>query len=210
MAQMQQFTPPGGEPLPPPPAQQRPDGRKLLSALALVLFFVVVLVTLYGYSSGAAWAGMWDYTYDGAGAVTAVSFRTFWDWLSLLIMPVVLLLGGGLLGRYLERGRERTAWSTKVAEEYLKRFDDHAEVTAVLRQPEAGLTDQQKLAVLRFGNWLEFVATLYNRDMLDRDLFHDLGFFSVICLFYAQTEPYNFVADARTVYWENIIALCRT
>ena len=212
MAQISQFSSPGGGKSPvakPLIIKAQPgDGRALAALLAaLLILATILLIALYGYASGAAWPGLWDYTYDAAGAVTSARFQTFWNWLELLIVPVVLLLGGALLGRYLESRRERVTWSTKVAEEYLKRFDDHAAVLHILALEEKCLSADQKLAVLRFGNWLEFVAALYARDLVDRDLFYALGLQGIICEFQTATAPYAFVAQARTQDWTHIIAL---
>jgi hypothetical protein len=55
-------------------------GDRRLALLAIGIGLVIVIIAVCGYVFGWEWTGL--------------AKRTFWDWLSLLIVPIVLALGG--------------------------------------------------------------------------------------------------------------------
>jgi len=60
-------------------------GDHRLALLGVVIGLTIVIIAVCGYVFGSEW------TWTG---LTKPKLRTFWDWLSLLIVPVVLALGG--------------------------------------------------------------------------------------------------------------------
>jgi hypothetical protein len=195
---------------------QRSSPRLLwvLVGIALGVVLLVAVIAVYGYVTGTPWVGMIEYTYDANGRVTASDgYKTFWDWLGLLIVPLVLAIGGSLIAvfitRSLETQRERTAWSTRIAEEYLRRYDQHAAVRAVLNKKEADLKDADWATLFAWGDWLEFVAMLSNLDMTDRDLMREMGIDSFICEFYTTTHQWNKLAGTWREHWQHIVRFCR-
>jgi hypothetical protein len=186
----------------------QPLQRKLVTA-ALTVTALIALIAVYGYATGAPWVGMATYTYDTAGRITGFGgYKTFWDWLELLIVPLALALGGGLIAvfvtRWLEARRERVAWSTRIAEEYLGRFEEHSRVRAYFLIKEGDLTPVQKLNIKAWGNWLEFVALLCNLDMADTRLMRELGIDDFIREFRRDAGRYRFLDDARRDDWRHI------
>ena len=197
-------------------AEQRfSSNRRTLIRLTLAAVAVIALIALYGYLTGARWTGMIEYTYDSSGRVIASDgYKTFWDWLQLLIVPLILTLGGSLIAVYgsliavyvtrsMETRRARTEWSIRVAEQYLARYSQHARVTAILKEPEAKLTNNEKNTVREFGNWLELVATLYRHNLADRQLIRELGLHTLIATFLATADDFQFLRDARPG-WTNM------
>jgi hypothetical protein len=184
------------------------SNRRALFRITIAAIAVIALVALYGYLTGARWTGIIEYTYDSRWRVTSSDgYKTFWDWLGLLIVPLMLTLGGSLLAVYvtrtLEAQRTRTEWSIKVAEQYLARYSQHAQVTGCLQDSEANLTNNQKNAVKEFANWLELVATLYSHDLVDRQLIREMGFDKLISEFLEQAGRYQYLRDARSG-WTNM------
>jgi|SRR5215213_3554474 len=62
-------------------------GDRRLALLAISIGLAIVIIAICGYVFGWAWTGL------------TKPQRTFWDWLSLLIVPIVLALGGYLFNR---------------------------------------------------------------------------------------------------------------
>jgi uncharacterized protein YjbI with pentapeptide repeats len=59
------------------------EGDRRLALLAIGIVLALVIITVCGYIFGWEWTGL-----------VKPKRRTFWDWLSLLIVPIVLALGG--------------------------------------------------------------------------------------------------------------------
>jgi hypothetical protein len=59
------------------------SGDRRLGLLGVGIGLTIVIIAVCGYVFGWEWTGL-----------TEPKQRTFWDWLSLLIVPVVLALGG--------------------------------------------------------------------------------------------------------------------
>ena len=70
-------------------------GDRRLALLAIVIGLVIVIITVCGYVYGLMWTGL--------------AKQTFWDWLSLLIVPLVLALGGYLFTRSESRRAQSVA-----------------------------------------------------------------------------------------------------
>src|ERR687885_269123 len=64
-------------------------GDRRLAILALVVGLGIAIIAICGY------AFVWEWT----GFISKPNYRTFWDWLKLLVVPVVLALGGYLFTR---------------------------------------------------------------------------------------------------------------
>jgi hypothetical protein len=65
-----------------------PVGDRRLALLGVGIGLTIVIIAVCGYVFGWEWTGL-----------TKPKQRTFWDWLSLLIVPIVLALGGYLFTR---------------------------------------------------------------------------------------------------------------
>ena len=79
----------------------KPAWKKYLLYGSLII--VVVALILAGYS--ATWTGFGDYALPNGDFVRG---KTLWDWLELLIIPLVLAIGAFYLQRS-ERAVERKA-----------------------------------------------------------------------------------------------------
>ena len=79
-------------------------GDRRIALLGIGIGLTIVVISVLGYVFGWEWTGL-----------TKPQQRTFWDWLSLLIVPIVLALGGYLFNRSESRRtkddaeRQRTA-----------------------------------------------------------------------------------------------------
>jgi uncharacterized protein YjbI with pentapeptide repeats len=63
-------------------------GDRRLAILAILIGLAIVITAVCGYVLGGKWSGL-----------TEPKLRAFWDWLNLLIVPIVLALGGYLFTR---------------------------------------------------------------------------------------------------------------
>ncbi len=63
-------------------------GDRRITIFAIVIVLAIIITAISGYAFGWEWTGL-----------TKPKQRTFWDWLDLLIVPVVLALGGYLFNR---------------------------------------------------------------------------------------------------------------
>lgn len=182
---------------------------RYLIAAAVGMIALIALIAVYGYVTGAPWVGMVEYTYDAGWRVTSSDgYKTFWDWLGLLIVPLVLAFGGSLVAIFvtheLEARRDKTAWSMRIAEDYLRRFEEHGRVKKYLQTKESEITGSQELNIRAWGNWLEFVALLCNREMADIDLIHELGIDRFIHEFYMAARPLEKFKLAWDKDWRHI------
>jgi uncharacterized protein YjbI with pentapeptide repeats len=73
-------------------------GDRRIVLLGIGIGLSIVIIAVCGYAFGWAWTGL-----------TEPKQRTFWDWLSLLIVPIVLALGGYLFTRSENRRAQETA-----------------------------------------------------------------------------------------------------
>jgi uncharacterized protein YjbI with pentapeptide repeats len=73
-------------------------GDRRLAILAIIIVLAILLTAVCGYVFGWGWTGL-----------TKPKQRTFWDWLDLLIVPVVLALGGYLFNRSENRRTQEIA-----------------------------------------------------------------------------------------------------
>src|ERR687898_477166 len=82
------------------------DIRQLLLVVGIVLALALVLMVICGYLFRWKWTGVM--------ADTGYPWRTLWDWLGLLIVPVVLAIGGYLFNSSQNRAtQEATDERTK-------------------------------------------------------------------------------------------------
>jgi hypothetical protein len=105
--------------------QQHPSmstGIVLISLFALALIVVVVL----GYWFDWAWTGFGAYK-PPLNAGTLQPGKTLWDWLQLLIVPVVLALGGVWLNQ-VQKSREERKTQQQAKLEHELAQDNHQEV----------------------------------------------------------------------------------
>src|SRR5215211_8824610 len=68
-------------------------GDRRIALVGIGIGLTIVIVSVCGYLFG------WDWTGVTGPGITEPKQRTFWDWLSLLIVPIVLALGGYLFTR---------------------------------------------------------------------------------------------------------------
>lgn len=187
---------------------QRRWARYLLAA-AVGVIALIALIAVYGYVTGAPWVGMVEYTYDAGWRVTSTDgYKTFWDWLALLIVPLVLAFGGSLVAIFvtheLEDRRDKAAWSMRIAEDYLRRFDEHGRVKANLKSKDTKLSGAQEFNVLAWGNWLEFVALLCDQNMAETRLIRELGIDRFILEFYDAAASHDQFKDKFKEDWRYI------
>jgi hypothetical protein len=156
-------------------SERRPVRWELVVAvivLAIVVFWL--LVTLSPSVSWPAWTGFVDFTTPKSDAFDYHPARTLWDWLGLLVVPAVLVIGGYFFTRS-ERASDnaiaerRIAEDRKIAEE--QRIEDR-------RREDDRIRD----ALLRE----------YLDRMSDLLITHELGSSK-------EGEPQRLVARARTV-----------
>jgi uncharacterized protein YjbI with pentapeptide repeats len=103
----------------------RPTGRQLLWTGRIVgvvaLLFLLILLIRLGYAY--RWTGFGQYKVNGE----VQPYKTLWDWLGLLIVPVVLALGGYLFTRSENRRTRHEADRQRAQERELaeqRRQDD--------------------------------------------------------------------------------------
>jgi hypothetical protein len=88
-------------------------GDRRLALLGVAIGLIIVIVAVCGYAFGWEWIGL--------------AKRTFWDWLSILIVPIVLALGGYFFTRSENRrtreyAEQQRRLDREIAEE--RRLDD--------------------------------------------------------------------------------------
>lgn len=97
--------------------KRRPVRWKLVIAgivLAIVVFSLLVSLSLS--VNWPAWTGFVDYTTPKSDALDYHPGRTLWDWLGLLVVPAVLVLGGYLFSRA-ERNSNETNTRCRIDED---------------------------------------------------------------------------------------------
>lgn len=80
-------------------------GDRRLGLLGIGIGLAIVIIAVCGYVFGWEWTGL-----------TKPKQRTFWDWLSLLIVPLVLALGGYLFNRSESRRTQDVAERQRAAD----------------------------------------------------------------------------------------------
>jgi uncharacterized protein YjbI with pentapeptide repeats len=78
-------------------------GDRLLAIVVIVMVLAIVIIAVCGYTGAFGWN--WEWT----GLTQPNKQRTFWDWLSLLVVPIVLALGGYLFTRSESRRTQSVA-----------------------------------------------------------------------------------------------------
>jgi hypothetical protein len=111
----------------------RPTRRQLLWAAASIAGLAALLLLIrLGYAY--RWTGFGQYTVNGE----VQPFKTLWDWLELLIIPIVLVIGGSIGGYLFTRSENR---ATQAAAE--RRAQDDA-LQAYLDQMGQLLLDKDR------------------------------------------------------------------
>jgi uncharacterized protein YjbI with pentapeptide repeats len=80
-------------------------GDRRIALLGISIGLTIVIIAVCGYVFGWEWTGL-----------TKPQQRTFWDWLSLLIVPIVLALGGYLFNRSESRRTKEDAERQRTAD----------------------------------------------------------------------------------------------
>lgn len=93
----------------------------------------------------------------------------------------------------------------RIAEDYLHRFEEHGRVKKYLLASETGISSSQELNIRAWGNWLEFVALLCNREMADIRLVQDLGIDRFIIEFYDDAKDLTIFKMTWKDDWQNIV-----
>jgi H+/Cl- antiporter ClcA len=74
------------------------------SVFIALLTAVFVLIVLLGYIFNWSWTGLGSYSYIPPTTTSNLQRgKTFWDWLQLLIIPVVLAVGGYVINLTISR-----------------------------------------------------------------------------------------------------------
>lgn len=121
-------------------------GDRRLALLAVGIGLAIVIIAVCGYIFGWEWTGL--------------AKRTFWDWLSLLIVPIVLAMGGYFFTRSENRrtredADEQRSLDRKLADE--RRQDEMLQ--AYLDGMSQLLTDKERpLHRAELGDYLSTVA----------------------------------------------------
>src|SRR5215213_5413495 len=102
-------------------------GDRRLAIIAIVVGLAIVIIAVCGYVFGWEWTGL-----------TKPKQRTFWDWLSLLIVPIVLALGGYFFTRSENRRmREDAAQQRRLDREIAdERLQEDREIADERRQDD--------------------------------------------------------------------------
>jgi hypothetical protein len=90
-------------------------GDRRIALLGIGIGLTIVIISILGYVFGWEWTGL------------TKPRRTFWDWLSLLIVPLVLVLGGDLFNRSESRRTKDDAEQQRKADRQIaddRRQDD--------------------------------------------------------------------------------------
>jgi hypothetical protein len=90
-------------------------GDRRIALLGIGIGLTIVIISILGYVFGGEWTGL------------TKPRRTFWDWLSLLIVPLVLVLGGDLFNRSESRRTKDDAEQQRKADRQIadeRRQDD--------------------------------------------------------------------------------------
>jgi Pentapeptide repeats (8 copies) len=92
-------------------------GDRRIALLGIGIDLIIGIVAVCGYAFGWEWTGL-----------TKPKQRTFWDWLSLLIVPIVLALGGYLFNRLESRRTKEDAERQREADQQIadRRAQDNA------------------------------------------------------------------------------------
>jgi len=148
---------------------------------------------------------------------TGFAKQTLWDWMDLLLVPLALVIGGSLLGVILTHSVENRQRRDDLAEAIYKEFQEnihmaaHIESLLVRARGEGGsnqLVVEERNQIRAYGNWLDRIASLSNRNRVNNQLLNEWGLDSAICHFYKQTEHLDFLAGAREEGWYNIRIFC--
>jgi hypothetical protein len=93
------------------------EGDRRLALLAIGIVLALVIITVCGYIFGWEWTGL-----------VKPKRRTFWDWLSLLIVPIVLALGGYFFTRSESRRTKEDAERQRIVDHQIadQRAQDEA------------------------------------------------------------------------------------
>ncbi len=139
-------------------------GDRRMAFVGIVICVGIVTIAVCGYIFGWAWTGLTE------PSITHPKLRTFWDWLNLLIVPIVLALGGYLFTRSESRrtkedAERQRAVDREIADE--RRQDDTLQ--AYLDGMSQLLTDKERpLQTAQLGDSLSTVATARTLTMLHR------------------------------------------
>src|SRR5215212_1786080 len=148
-------------------------GDRRLAIIAIVVGLAIVITAVCGYVFGWEWTGL-----------AKPKQRTFWDWLELLIVPVVLALGGYLFTRAENRRAQRLANQREQTDRQIE--EQRAQETALQAYLEQitelvreGLRDEKPLSPLRLltrGRTLSLFWQLdLNRKRALLQILHEAG-----------------------------------
>jgi hypothetical protein len=135
--------------------------QRAIWVAALIGFTLVLLaVVALGYLNAWAWVGVIEYEYSDTGAPLAVSnIKTVWDWLGLLIVPVLLALGAFWFNRSQKQTElqvsqqhaetEREIAANKLQQEYLERYYTRMEELLLHERLRESETTSEERAIAR-------------------------------------------------------------
>jgi hypothetical protein len=104
-------------------------GDRRIALVGIGIGLVIVIISVCGYAFGWAWTGL-----------TEPKQRTFWDWLSLLIVPIMLALGGYLFNRS-ESRRTKDEADQRAQDEALQAYLDHMSDLLIPKNDRPSLSD---------------------------------------------------------------------
>ncbi len=135
----------------------RPNNiRQLLWVVGIVVALALVLMVICGYVFRWKWTGL--------VADASYPWRTLWDWLGLLVVPVVLAIGGYLFTRSENRRTRENAERQRTLDRELadeRRQDDMLQ--SYLEGMSQLLTDKERpLHRAELGDYLSTVARAHD------------------------------------------------
>jgi hypothetical protein len=163
-------------------------GKKLV--FGIVGVSLLVLLILLGYVTNLECIGMFKYAKDADGKITK-NFKTLWDWLELLIIPLVLTIGGFIFAKV----QQKNEWALKILDEYHQLFETFDKFYFYIYEEKEPLLGKETNEMIALGNWVEQVALLYKK-YANRRLLCDLGVETIICKFYENAQKCKFLESS--------------
>ena len=152
--------------------------------LAALLLLVILVIILVGYVTRSRGIGMWEYEHQQSQLV-AVGYKSLWDWLELLLIPIAVGIGTLYLTRHLETQQRKTETTLKLAEEFNTRTGQFGPVYGLLNAGRP-LTPEESIRVKGIGNWFDKMALLSEEKWVNDDLLNKLGLRKILLKFHTR------------------------
>jgi len=84
----------------------RVSGPKILLVVVIILFVILVISIIGGYTRKWAWTGLVSPQLQTSSSNSQQEWKTLWDWMELLIVPLFLVIGVGIFNWSLRKREE--------------------------------------------------------------------------------------------------------